>query len=204
MDNLQQARAVRKITKGYLLIFLAINIWTIDILPDWAGYLIIISALPVLAKREKSVMLIKPLGIALAVYSLIWWILGIFGGTVNITAVNIIFTVLKMYFDFQLITNIAQLAADDVKKRKILILRNAMMILHTCAAVLGILSKTVYAAAAVIVVYLIMWLWIFIELRRIAKSLENAYRREKLNALGEAKELKTDNKTDTEENADAL
>lgn len=201
MDNKMQAKAVRKVTVGYLLIFLAINIGTIDLLPDWAGYLIMISALPVLAEREKSAMLLKPLGVALAVWSLIQWALKIFGGTVNVTVIILLFAILQMYFDFQLITDISILSANKKQKRKIRNLRNAVVILRTCLTAFEMFPKTIYIAVAVALVHLVLFIWIVAEFREIAAALEKAENQNELNIIGENESLNTDE--DAGPNADA-
>ena len=59
--------AVKKIAWGFFLVLIAINIGTIDILPDWAGYILMVSALPVLATQEESANLLRPFGIILVV-----------------------------------------------------------------------------------------------------------------------------------------
>ena len=51
-----------RIAWGYALIYLHFNINTIDLLPDWAGWLLIYSALPGLAGAgEPSALLLRPL-----------------------------------------------------------------------------------------------------------------------------------------------
>ena len=62
------AAAVRIIAWAYLLLHLDLTFGTVNVLPDWAGYLLILDALPALAKEESSASLLKPLCIILALW----------------------------------------------------------------------------------------------------------------------------------------
>lgn len=174
MDNKTLAQAVRKVYRGYLFIFIAINILSFDLLPDPIGYIMIIGALPVIAEKEKSAMLLKPIGIVLAVWSLLEWILKIGYVQINVKIVLILISVLKIYFDFQLITNISELAPDGRQKRRISILRNAVVIAHTVLSIFVLFPKLVNVALAAGIVQLAMFIWILIEFRRLANALETA------------------------------
>ena len=69
-----------KIAWGYALIYLHFNINTIDLLPDWAGWLLIYSALPGLAGAgEPSAMLLRPLCGLLAAWEGLCWVLTALG-----------------------------------------------------------------------------------------------------------------------------
>ena len=61
MKNYILCAAIKKIAFGYLLIHLHINLGTIDILPGWAGYLLILSAIPSISVDEESAKLLEPL-----------------------------------------------------------------------------------------------------------------------------------------------
>lgn len=55
-------RSLGRIAWGYALIYLNININALDLLPDWAGWLLIGSALPgVAGAGEPSALLLRPL-----------------------------------------------------------------------------------------------------------------------------------------------
>ena len=131
METKTLSSAIKKIAISYILIYLHINISVIDILPDWLGYFLIVSVLPVLSQKERSAQLLKPFGIALGVWNIFEWVLKIAGIEWNLTIINIVFSIITIYFHFQLITNIATLDKKKKKKKRLLDLRTATVILHT-------------------------------------------------------------------------
>ena len=54
MNHEHLCNALRHIAWGYILIHVHINLGTIDILPDFAGYLLLLGALPILGQLEPS------------------------------------------------------------------------------------------------------------------------------------------------------
>ena len=54
METKTLSSAIKKVAISYILIYLHINISVIDILPDWLGYFLIVSVLPILSQKEKS------------------------------------------------------------------------------------------------------------------------------------------------------
>ena len=201
MDNKTLAQAVRKVLKGYLFIFVSINLLGFDLLPDFIGYIMILSALPVISEKEKSAKLLKPIGTVLGIWSLLEWILKIGYAQINIKIVLILISVLGIYVDYQLITNISELASDSKIKRRIRILRDTVVITHTVASIFVMFPKLVYAALAVGIVQFIMFIWILIEFRRLAKALENEDAENKESALSpEENENQTDSIINEETN----
>ena len=51
METKTLSSAIKKVAISYILIYLHINISVIDILPDWLGYFLIVSVLPVLSQK---------------------------------------------------------------------------------------------------------------------------------------------------------
>ena len=114
------AIAVKNIAWGYLLLHFNVNLGRIDILPDWAGYLLILTALPVLGEKRPSALLLKPLGQLLAAYSGLVWFATILGWTNEIHVLRILPVVVSLYFHFQLLTDLAAVGQGP----------EGMMILH--------------------------------------------------------------------------
>ena len=135
---------------GYIFMYLDINLGTIDILPSWAGYLFILSALPVLSEYEKSAALLRNLAILLTGWAVLEWVMTIFGITsaagsmgtlINIAAT--IIGVVSIYFHFQMLTNLAEIAGQlglDERKERLLKLRTVNTILHTILAIFSSLA----------------------------------------------------------------
>jgi len=70
MNHQKLCSAVKSIAWGYILIHLHLNLGTIDILPDFAGYLLILGALPALGQPEPSALLLKPFCVGLVLWNL--------------------------------------------------------------------------------------------------------------------------------------
>lgn len=95
----------KKLGWGYILIHAHINLGTLDILPDWLGYLLIYQAICLLEDEEESAGLLKPMGIGLGAWAGICWVMKLFGVSVNMYLITLIVSVISLYFHFQLLTN---------------------------------------------------------------------------------------------------
>ncbi len=179
METKTLSSAIKKVAISYILIYLHINISAIDILPDWLGYFLIVSVLPVLSQKEKSAQLLKPFGIALGVWNVVEWVLKIAGTELNLTIINIVFSIITIYFHFQLITNIAALDIEDRKKKRLLDLRTATVILHTVLRISVLIPSAIsvdneiysYIMMFLLIPQLIICFWISGELFAISKTM---------------------------------
>ncbi len=142
MGQNKLCNAVKQVGLAYLFIHLHINLGTIDILPDWLGYLWILNALSVIAEEIPAAKLLRPLGIVLTIWTILSWGLAVFGVSLNGSlgylgpVEDVIGAVIHMYFHFQLLTNLAQLAAkyQCPSDRVLLTLRNIRTVIHTLFA----------------------------------------------------------------------
>ena len=180
METKTLSSAIKKIAISYILIYLHINISVIDILPDWLGYFLIVSVLPVLSQKEKSAQLLKPFGIAIGIWNIVEWLLKIAGDELNFYVVSLVFSIITIYFHFQLITNIAALDIEETKKKRLLNLRTATVILHTVLT-LSLLVPTIididgeiyyYILMLMLIPQLVICFWISGELFKISKVLK--------------------------------
>ena len=110
--NESLASALRKVAWGWILLHCNFNLGSLNILPDWLGYLLILQALSVLAASVRSAALLIPFGMGLTVWNLITWVLDIFGITIAFLWLDLLVTVIGLYFQFQLLTDLAELADD--------------------------------------------------------------------------------------------
>ena len=133
-ENLYEA--LTSILLGYLLLALDINLGPINILPDWAGYLLMLSALPALAAEEPSAALLQRLGQGLAVWSGIQWVLKIVGGSLDVYGLGLIVSAVSLYFHFQLLTDVMIAAKNhDLSQAKQMgFLRNLRTVVLTLVA----------------------------------------------------------------------
>ncbi len=128
MTRYEISEGIRKIAWSYVFIYFHINLGTIDILPDWWGYILILKGIDILKNDEPSIALLRPLGIIFTAYNILLWGIKIIGVRIDIYILDIITSVLLLYFNFQLLTNIADIAKrysckEEAKIRKLIIVR---------------------------------------------------------------------------------
>lgn len=116
MEDTKLSKLIKGIAWSYVSIHFHIYFGPWDIFPDWGGYGYILLALPFLAKEVSSVNQLRVLTIVLTVWSGLCWI---FAGRANgfpemlgyFTSISeSIITVITLYFHYQLLTDLAQLA----------------------------------------------------------------------------------------------
>lgn len=113
MENIDYEKlynAVKKIGFGYAFLYLNLNIGRVNLLPDWVGYLLIREACDDIGGQEPSVRLLKPLAALLAAYEGMLWLCGLGGIDFSIPAVRVVIAVVGLYFHYQLMTNLGDLA----------------------------------------------------------------------------------------------
>ena len=180
METKTLSSAIKKVAISYILIYLHINISVIDILPDWLGYFLIVSVLPILSQKEKSAQLLKPFGIAIGVWNILEWVLKIAGAELNLSVISLVFSIITIYFHFQLITNIANLDIEEPKKKRLLNLRTATVILHTVLTFSLFIPTVIdvdneiytYILMIMLIPQLIICFWISGELFKLSKTLK--------------------------------
>ena len=180
-NNISEIRsAVKKVAWGFLLIYIHINLGTIDILPDWAGFALMVSALSVIALEEESAKLIRPFGVVLVVWNVIEWALKIFGLQAYLNYVSLIPSAINLYFTFQLFTNLASIAEkySCPQAKRLLVLRTINVIFtvsNTFLIYLGIITEggEVYSVfmMGILVIALVIMLAILTTLFSFASSL---------------------------------
>lgn len=180
METKTLSSAIKKIAISYILIYLHINISVIDILPDWLGYFLIVSVLPVLSQKEKSAQLLKPFGIAIGIWNIFEDVLKIASDELNLTVISFVFSIITIYFHFQLITNIASLDIEEHKQKRLLNLRTATVILHTVLTFSLFIPTVInidneiytYILMIMLIPQLVICFWISGELFKISKALK--------------------------------
>ena len=184
MEQNSLCNAIKRIGLAYLFIHLHINIGSIDILPDWLGYLWIYNALPVIAEEIPSAKLLKPLGMVLTIWTFISWLLAVFGIDMVISlgylgpVEDVIGTVIHLYFHFQLITDLARLAAkyQCPSERVLLTLRTIRTVIYTAFALQipwGYNDVTYWLYIGVTLTHLLVAFWICVRLFTFRQELWN-------------------------------
>lgn len=131
-------RGVSRIAWSYLFSLLNINLGSVNILPDWAAFVLIYGALNLLADEEPELLLLKPFCILLGGWAAVQWVDQMFGLAPSLYPLDLIIQVISLYFYFQLLTNLAYLAArygGEALSGRILRLRTVQILLDTFMAV---------------------------------------------------------------------
>lgn len=167
-------KALKQSAWGYIFLYFNINIATLDLLPSWIGYLLFHKAIKTeISQYESSASLLKPLAAFLGIYHFISWIIEAFGITTNIYIIGDIVGAIALYFHFQLLTNLSNIAGKyHCSHQKILLtMRNIQTILTT---ILIFLAYTEWYGVVLflIVVQIVVAICIFIELRSLRKAIE--------------------------------
>ena len=131
-------KSITKFAFGFLIILISINLYGIDILPDFAGYILFISAISALSDKYRKIHLLKPLAIIL----LVWSVASIILSFVNspeaaplINLVTITVNIVQIYFSFQLLSEISAMvreySEDEKPAKRIIKLRNVYTVTYT-------------------------------------------------------------------------
>jgi len=153
---------------GYFFIYFNINLNNVSILPSFIGYLLFLSAINCLCQEERELNLLRTLGVILTVWHIASWLAS--WGSIDLDGtlqvVDIIIGVVNIYFHFQLLTNLASIAAkhqseDHEFDAKLLRYRTMQTVMLTAVIVLGYLAKwqtelVTVISVGMIIVYLIV------------------------------------------------
>lgn len=156
-----------KIFGGFLLTFLEFNLTmgscTVGLLPDFVGYICILSGLVELADEGVSFKKAKPFAIVMAVYSAIIYILNFLGITSGLWWLSIIATVCAFWISYQIIKGVSEMEERyhaDLKSKTlnttwlVMVIVQAVSFLTLVIPVLGLLSIVGLIAS---IVFLIMF-----------------------------------------------
>ncbi len=175
-------RGISKMAWGYVFIFFHFKIGTLDILPDFVGFLLFLSAIGLLQEVEPQLALLRPFGIVLAIYYIIEWLSQLFSihwGDVS-QFVSIVLCIVSIYFQFQMQTNLASIAGkyqseDAGFDEKLLRYRNIYVVGTTVTMILNYLALWlgdlgIYLAFGCALVTLIVGICIFVTLFGLRKE----------------------------------
>ncbi len=155
--------AVYRVAIAFGILCFNINLGRINILPNWLGYWLILKSLDDIAEEEPSAALLKPLGKLLMVWFVGEWFLKMLGVDVGRSFIVYIVAVEQLYFQFQLLTNLASIAARYVPQfeQRILRLRTVMTLVVTGYALVSafVVSEAVAIVVAVVQLAAAFWLW---------------------------------------------
>lgn len=175
MNHKNLASAVKYIAWGYLFFYIDINLGSLDILPDWVCFVLVVKALPLLAEAVPSAKLLHSLGTLLEVYYIFDWLLTAIGHPIQWYLLIVVIAVLALYFNFQLLTNLAEAArlGGYPQEKKILHLRTVQAVLTTVAALPIPWDEYSILGTGLAMVHLIVVAWICVVLFGLRKEAES-------------------------------
>lgn len=128
---------------GYFLLHVDFKLGTVSILPAFAGYLLLLSAVGKLSGERRDLALLRPLCMLLGAWNALSWLCSWVGADPGglFPPLNMVITVAGLYFHFQFLTDMAALAeacqpeGSDLDQR-LLRRRTVCIVLLTAAFVL--------------------------------------------------------------------
>ena len=104
---------ISKAAWGYFFLYFNINFNNVSILPSFVGYLLFLSAIKLLNNEERELSLLRTLGVIMALWTGVEWLASFVG--LNLEGmwqfIDIIISLVNLYFHFQFLTNLASIAA---------------------------------------------------------------------------------------------
>ena len=185
------AEYIKQISLGYIFLYFNINLGTLNIMPDWLGMIFIIRSIPAIAQYEPSAQLLKIPATLLALWEGFEWIAKLFGMNSaygflgwGSEIISIIIGVLSIYFHFQLLTNLADIAGTfglEERRKSLLKARTINTVLQTILALITIAPDLQIATAALVlaVINLIVLVIIFLHIRSFAQEVAHIAEKEK-------------------------
>lgn len=187
MERNNLAHAVNLVGWGYFFLYINVTLGTINILPVWVAYILIGKAIDMLKEGTPSLALLRPLGILLGIWEGVLWVANLVGVSPDhyfFEGIQLVMCVLELYFHFQLLTDLAELArrAQLPDEKNLLRLRTVRTVLATATAIFIQRAGSVYLAVGVAMVGAIVGIWICIVLfgfqKRLAQTAEDPKPRE--------------------------
>lgn len=153
---------------GYFFIYIDFNINTVSILPSFVGYLLFLSAINYLQGEERELSLLHTLGVILALWHganwLVSWVSFDLDGLWQF--IDVLISLVNLYFHFQLLTNLASIAAKYQPEgyeldSKLLRYRTIQTIILTAITIIPyfhswLLEIWTYISIIMLIVYLIV------------------------------------------------
>ena len=153
MDRNRVARAVGLIAWGYLLLCFHLTVGTIVLVPNWRCYIFFLKAMGGLEPVVPAVKLLFPLGVLLGVWEGLLWGMSAVGiqDFTLLYGLQLVASVLMIYFHFQFLTNLAEIAAQAMLPQRIpLLCLRTIRTLFTTVTALPIAWTEVYPLAVVL------------------------------------------------------
>ena len=113
MTTQELRRGLSSAAWGYFLLNFDFRVGTVSILPTFVGWLLFLSAIRSLSGARRSLTLLRPLCLLLAVWNAVEWLLSWLGQTTlneRFLFPNLLTSAAGLYFHYQFLTDLAALA----------------------------------------------------------------------------------------------
>lgn len=168
MEREKLYTALSRVAWAHVFIYINFTLGTLNILPPWVGYALILSALPLLKEERRDLPLLAPLGWLLLGWNFLDWLFTWGGASLNgrILFLDLLLTAANLYFHFQLFTDLAAIAAryqgeEDTIDKSLLTCRTWVALITTVTQfALRFLSGdalTYFTWGMALVVVLLLW-----------------------------------------------
>lgn len=131
-------RGIGRAAWGYFFLFFSVKLGSLELLPDFVGHLLFFSAVTLLTEENRALALLRPFCLILAALSGLEWAAALLGQAPEQLRQlsELVGSLLFLYFNFQFLTNLAQIAAAHQPPgagldRKLLRCRTVMTLLQT-------------------------------------------------------------------------
>ncbi|MCI5648477.1 MAG: hypothetical protein ACI4EG_14970 [Fusicatenibacter sp.] len=114
-DDPKRYNGISKTAWGYFFIYFNLSMNSVSLLPSFIGYLLFLSAINDLKDEERELSLLYTMGVILTLWHGAEWIGSWVGADLDGAwqFVDIIISLVNLYFHFQLLTNLASIAAKN-------------------------------------------------------------------------------------------
>lgn len=167
-DYIKLYDGISRVAWGYFFVYFDINLGAVSILPRFIGYLLFLSAINCLKDEERDLSLLRSLAVRLALwYTAIWlgsWFSLELDGIWQFA--DIIVSLVNLYFHFQLLTNIASIAAKyqpegyelDSKLLRYRTIQTVILTVITISSCFDswLLTVRTYVSVTILIVYVII------------------------------------------------
>lgn len=175
MRETTSPRVIRKALSeaiwGYVFLYFNLNIGAVDLLPEFVGWILLLSAVRGLEGERRDLKLLRPFACVMIVLSVLEWLGSFLGLSVGglFLPLDLVIAAVRLYFHFQFLTDCAALAweyAAPVVRCRLLRWRTAQAVMHTVSMLLvcflpgleewGSAVVAVLAGANIVVVLCVM------------------------------------------------
>ncbi len=176
INHRRMSKTMYNLAAAYFILHVDINLFVVNILPDWLSYIFILNALPIIGELEPSAKLLRPLCLILIVWELFRWVAPMFGITETSQLLSLIILIVQLYLHFQLLTNLANIALyyQRMAAQKNLLIYCAVrtVIATQLYIMMPWMEDSLLIGIGMMVVYLLIGLFIGRELYCLSKEIE--------------------------------